>query len=95
MNDGAATRRAWVVRGRVQGVGFRWWTRHTALDLGLRGSVRNARDGTVEIRAAGDPDSLDRLARALREGPPGARVQSVEDTEPGREELPAGFEIVH
>lgn len=64
--------------GRVQGVGFRWWTRKLARDLGLVGRVRNRVDGSVEIRAAGDEAALKRLEVALRRGPATARVDSVE-----------------
>jgi acylphosphatase len=87
-------RRAFRVSGRVQGVGFRWWTRATAAELGLRGTVRNARDGTVEVDASGEAHRLDRLEARLHEGPPGARVEAVRCEEPGRDPLPAGFEIV-
>jgi acylphosphatase len=88
-------RRAYRLNGRVQGVGFRWWTRQTASELGVRGTVRNARDGSVEIRAEGDAPLLDRFEDRLRDGPPAARVVRLEREEPGREELPAGFEIIH
>lgn len=71
-------RRGYRVRGRVQGVGFRWWTQHTATRLGLGGHVRNLPDGSVEVHAAGAPEALEALERALREGPPPARVDSVE-----------------
>jgi acylphosphatase len=86
-------RRAYVVTGRVQGVGFRWWTRHLASGLGLRGTVRNARDGSVQIEAEGPAGALSEFEARLREGPPGARVVQVREDEPGRERLPEGFEI--
>lgn len=86
-------RRAYRVHGRVQGVGFRWWTRTTASELGVRGTVRNAADGTVEIQAAADAEILDRLEARLHDGPPAARVDGVRREEPGRDPLPAGFEI--
>ena len=70
--------RAYRVVGRVQGVGFRYWTRSTAERLGLSGSVRNLPDGSVEVRAAGSAQSLRRLEEALREGPPAAHVARVE-----------------
>lgn len=80
------------VRGRVQGVGFRWWTRSRAHALGLAGSVRNCPDGTVEVRARGPEDAVDALRRMLGEGPPGARVETVEELPPGP--VPDGeFEI--
>lgn len=62
------TKRAtWFVRGRVQGVGFRWWTRARALELGLVGHARNMDDGRVEVLAQGPPDLLDRMGELLEE----------------------------
>lgn len=58
-----------VVIGRVQGVGFRWWTQNTARALGLAGSVRNLADGGVEILAQGEPDAVRRLLRFATEQP--------------------------
>jgi acylphosphatase len=66
-----------IVRGHVQGVGFRWFVERSALRLGLTGWVRNREDRTVEVVAEGPPEVLDRLAAALQEGPPGARVEHV------------------
>jgi acylphosphatase len=67
---------AWV-RGRVQGVGFRWWTRARALELGLAGSASNLADGRVEVVAEGPRADCERLLAALRgPGSPG-RVASV------------------
>jgi acylphosphatase len=64
------TRRMTVfVRGRVQGVGFRWWTRARALELGLSGSARNTDDGRVEVVAEGTPAALLRLLDLLAEQP--------------------------
>ncbi len=57
------------VRGTVQGVGFRWWTRARALELGLVGHARNTADGRVEIVAQGSPDAVDALEALLRESP--------------------------
>lgn len=57
------------VRGLVQGVGFRWWTRARALELGLVGQARNTRDGRVEVVAQGPPARLDALEALLRENP--------------------------
>lgn len=73
-------RRRLVVRGRVQGVGFRWFVRETARRCGLAGWVRNLADGSVELEASGPPDMLALLAEAVRAGPPGADVTSVDDT---------------
>jgi threonine dehydrogenase-like Zn-dependent dehydrogenase len=70
--------RTFRVHGRVQGVGFRWWTRREAAALGLRGTVRNQPDGTVQVQAAGAAEALSRLRRRLAEGPPGAVVARVD-----------------
>lgn len=66
---------AWV-HGRVQGVGFRWWTRSRALELGLVGSARNLADGRVEIVAEGSREAGDRLLGLLRDDPP-FRIDTV------------------
>lgn len=69
------------VRGHVQGVGFRWWVRARALELGLVGHARNMLDGRVEVHAQGDRRSIERLEHLLREQPSSSRrpgqVQSV------------------
>lgn len=57
------------VRGRVQGVGFRWWTRARALELGLTGFARNLDDGRVEICAQGLPEAVERLRALIEEEP--------------------------
>lgn len=57
------------VRGRVQGVGFRWWTRARALELGLVGHARNLPDGRVEVCAQGAPEAVEALVRLLQEEP--------------------------
>ncbi|MEJ2856253.1 MULTISPECIES: acylphosphatase [unclassified Saccharothrix] len=67
---------AWV-RGQVQGVGFRWWTRARALELGLVGSASNLRDGRVEVNAEGPKEACDGLLDALRSGRTPGRVDSV------------------
>jgi acylphosphatase len=70
--------RRYVVSGRVQGVGFRYFTQDTARREGLSGLVRNLPDGRVEAVAEGDGESLDRFEAALRRGPSHARVDSVD-----------------
>ena len=86
--------RRYVVRGRVQGVGFRWWTRGRARELGLVGSVRNRPDGSVEVIAAGPVDRLERFRGLLRRGPTSARVEDVQE-EPSDAALADGdFQIV-
>jgi acylphosphatase len=66
-----------LVEGRVQGVGYRWWTVETARRLGLEGWVRNRADGSVEILAMGEMSAIERLLRACRGGPPGSSVRAV------------------
>jgi acylphosphatase len=73
---GDARLTAWV-HGRVQGVGFRWWTRRTALELGLSGYASNLADGRVEVVAEGPRASCTRLLEALRSGAPPGRVEAV------------------
>lgn len=68
----------WLVTGRVQGVGFRYHVLHSARRFGVFGDVRNLADGRVEIRAAGPGDKIAELLSAVRTGPPGAQVQSIE-----------------
>ncbi|HSH74413.1 MAG TPA: acylphosphatase [Longimicrobiales bacterium] len=70
--------RGYRVVGRVQGVGFRWWTRRTAARLGLDGIVRNLPDGSVEVHAVGSEAELERLREALTRGPAASRVEGVE-----------------
>jgi acylphosphatase len=70
--------RHFLVRGRVQGVGFRWFADHHAAHEGLHGWIRNRPDGCVEAQAEGDADAVERFERALRAGPPSARVDDVE-----------------
>ena len=62
------------VEGRVQGVGFRWFTREAALQAGVTGTVRNLPDGAVEAVAEGTPDELRRWLSQVRQGPPMSRV---------------------
>jgi acylphosphatase len=76
-----------VIRGRVQGVGFRAWTEYTALERGLQGWVRNCRDGAVEALFAGPPDAVAAMIAACKEGPPGARVESIDQREGMRGEF--------
>jgi acylphosphatase len=66
-----------IVTGHVQGVGYRWWTVGQARRFGLRGWVRNRRDGSVEILAIGDPGALDRFELVCARGPDGAAPERV------------------
>lgn len=70
--------RRFLVRGRVQGVGFRWFVEREAHMLGIAGWVRNNHDGSVEVLAQGTRDQLSGLHGRLREGPRAARVDAVE-----------------
>jgi len=66
-----------IVSGRVQGVGFRWFVQDRAEELGLRGTVCNRRDGSVEVQAAGERETLEQLLTLLRRGPSASRVDDV------------------
>lgn len=88
-------RRAYRVTGRVQGVGFRWFVRKTAAELGLPGSVRNAADGSVEVVAEGTEEALAHLERELRQGPPAARVDAVEVLPVPTGPVPDPFQVLH
>ena len=83
-----------VVRGRVQGVGFRWFVREAARELDVAGWVRNRPDGGVEVAADGSVAALRELAERLREGPRGASVSGVEELTNDDGELPKPFAIV-
>lgn len=86
--------RRWVIAGRVQGVGFRWFVHRRATALALRGWVRNLPDGRVEVVAAGPRDTLGALDAALRSGPSMAMVRDVETGEYQHEtDLDNAFEI--
>ena len=73
--------RRFLVRGRVQGVGFRWFVEREAHVLGIAGWVRNNVDGSVEVLAMGSREQLLGLSSRLREGPRAARVDDVEEAE--------------
>ena len=76
-----------VIRGRVQGIGFRATTEITALELGVEGWVRNCRDGSVEALFAGSEEVVLTMIELCRNGPPAARVDSVDQREAGSEDL--------
>jgi acylphosphatase len=85
--------RRFVISGRVQGVGFRYFAEAAASREGLHGLARNLPDGRVELVAEGESESMERFERAIRHGPPGARVDhvDVDDTVPsGRD---TGFTV--
>lgn len=83
------------VRGRVQGVGYRWFALQRGRELGLGGWVRNLPDGSVDVLAEGPDEDLQRMLQALRRGPVASRVTGVEEawTE-GTGEHP-DFEVRH
>jgi acylphosphatase len=82
----------WLISGRVQGVGFRYFVQAKATELGLNGWARNLDDGRVEVYAAGPPERLSDLAAALHIGPRMADVRSVEESEEAFQKL-AGFSV--
>ncbi|MBZ5520961.1 MAG: acylphosphatase [Acidobacteriia bacterium] len=73
------TARSYIVRGRVQGVGFRWFVEYESRQLGVAGWVRNNIDGTVEVLAMGSEEQLSALGLKLRRGPRAARVDEVKE----------------
>ncbi len=95
MNSVKIAVRRYCVEGRVQGVGFRWFVHREASALGLRGKVRNTESGAVEAVAAGTPDQLAQLRRALERGPRGSRVDKVteEDLAPAEAGMLEAFTI--
>jgi len=82
------------VRGRVQGVWYRAWTEKTARSLGLSGWVRNRADGSVEALFCGAPERVERMLELLHEGPPAARVDSVESEPDAPPPSNEGFRIL-
>ena len=73
--------RRWLIRGRVQGVGFRYFAQRAASELGLTGYVRNLDDGRVEVYAVGPEARISELASLLHRGPRWAEVHGVEEQE--------------
>lgn len=82
----------WYVKGRVQGVGYRWFVEKAANELNLSGYTRNLEDGTVEVYAVGPPIALSDLAGRLWKGPPYAEVRGVHEQEAAVEKV-RGFRI--
>jgi acylphosphatase len=86
MNAAYMVRRV-VIKGRVQGVGYRAWAEHTALQRGLEGWVRNRADGTVEAVFAGPASVVEGVIEACRRGPPGAQVDALDQREGGLDDV--------
>jgi acylphosphatase len=78
--------RRYVIAGRVQGVGFRWFAHDAAAREGVHGWVRNLADGSVEVVIEGDAESVDRVEAAVRRGPSSARVERFD----GEDHAPTG-----
>ena len=76
-----------VIRGRVQGIGYRAWTEVTAVEHGLEGWVRNCRDGSVEALFAGPKEVVLEMIELCRQGPPGARVDGIDHRAARSEDL--------
>ena len=85
--------RRFLVRGRVQGVGFRWFVEREAHMLGVAGWVRNNADGAVEVLAQGTSEQLAALRGRLQQGPLAARVDHVEESEAHPKENLTTFRI--
>lgn len=85
--------RRFLVSGRVQGVGFRFFAEAVAVREGLHGWVRNLRDGRVEAVAEGDTAAVERFERALQQGPRGARVDDIVTAEEMPDGRDTGFSI--
>ncbi|WP_067692737.1 acylphosphatase [Nocardia jejuensis] len=91
MNSETTRLSAWV-HGRVQGVGFRWWTRSRALELGLTGYARNHRDGRVHVVAEGSRGACEKLLALLNSGDTPGRVDLVVEDWAATPGGMAGFE---
>jgi acylphosphatase len=86
--------RRFTISGRVQGVGFRWFTKDVADREGVTGWVRNLPDGRVEALVEGDTDAVTRVERSLRMGPRGARIATFRSDDELPQQRAASFDIV-
>jgi acylphosphatase len=82
-----------LLSGRVQGVGFRYFTRVTARELNVKGWVRNRRDGKVETVIQGKPKQVENMIERLKQGPAAARVDAVDITDTDINETFSVFEV--
>lgn len=87
-------RQRYIVTGKVQGIGFRYWTHHTASSFGLHGWVRNLPDGNVELVAEGDLSTLRLFEKELWRGPVSSTVTEVTPCETNLEEILSGFSML-
>jgi acylphosphatase len=85
--------RRYIITGRVQGVGFRWFVEREAKAIGVAGWVRNNDDGAVEVVASGNEEHLARLRKALEQGPRAARVDEVREFEAEEQGQFTSFQI--
>jgi acylphosphatase len=88
-------KRSFRIKGRVQGVFFRAWTREMAREIGVGGMVRNRPDGSVEAHFVGTESAVARMEERLWEGPPASRVEAVEPIDTPPEVDGNSFRIVH
>ncbi|KZC98236.1 acylphosphatase [Oceanibaculum pacificum] len=79
------------IQGKVQGVWYRAWTVQEATGRGLRGWVRNRKDGSVEAVLVGSPEAVEAMIEACRQGPPAARVSDIEVTATSPADVGPGF----
>ena len=82
-----------LLSGRVQGVGFRYFTRQNAENLNINGWVRNRRDGKVEAVLQGSPENVEEMIARMKQGPSSARVDDVEIREAPADEEFTGFKV--
>lgn len=88
-------RRHFRISGRVQGVGFRYFTQRTADQVGVTGWVRNLGDGDVEAEAQGSSDAVERFTEALRKGPRTGHVRNLQTADRAPRDDESGFRIRH
>ncbi len=93
MSDKSVAARRYLVSGRVQGVGYRFFAKRLAHGVGVVGWVKNLPDGRVEARAAGTPTELQAFREGLDEGPTAGRVEQIEEFELGDQPDWTQFEI--